>query len=170
MKRWMTAVCVFCMGAGLSYGSGLGAFVSRWDPDEGEDSDGVGGKLSLDLGEAVGIELRGTYFDEDALTVIPADAGLVLKIPLAEDAITLFGSGGATWYFLDSDAGDVDDEVGWYAGGGLEIRITDGLSIFAEAHYRSLEYTATDDDPEELEDLDVDVTAMTYSAGLMLTW
>lgn len=170
MNRWMAVLCVVMVGTAASYGTDLGVFASRWDPDEGEKSDGVGGKLVFDLADSLGLEFRGTYFDEDVLTVIPADAGLVLRIPLAESAVSLFGSGGGTWYFLDTDAVDIDDEVGWYAGGGIEIRIADGAALFAEAHYRSVEYTATGDDPDELEERDIEVKATTYSAGLLLKW
>jgi opacity protein-like surface antigen len=167
MKKWMMAVCTAVMGASLSYGSGLGVFVSQWDPDEDGLDSTTGGGAKLAFGDTFGLELRGSYFDDDALTLIPADIGLFVAIPLGESPLTIYAQGGATWYFLDSDAGDVDDEVGWYAGGGLELTLADNIALFAEAQYRKLEYTATDDSADDLEENDVDVKALTYSGGLL---
>ena len=182
MKRLITAVCALLMGAGLSYGGGLGLFVSQWSPDEADDSIGGGAKLTLDMGKALALELRGTYYedlddDDDAeLQAIPVEAGLRINIPLAENGIVLYGAGGVGWYFLDAEVADVDvevdDEVGWYAGGGLEIKLTNGLALFAEALYRGVEATATADDPEELEDIseDADLSGLTLNGGLVLTF
>ena len=166
MKRWILAVGALLVGASLSYGSGLGVFISQWDPDEEGLDSTTGGGAKLAFGDTFGLELRGSYYDDDILTLIPADVGLFLNIPLGEGPLALYAQGGATWYFLDSDAGDVDDEAGWYAGGGLEISIAGGIALFAEAQYRQLEYTALDDSTDDLEERDEEIKDLTYAAGL----
>ena len=165
MKRLIAAVCAMLVGAGVSYG-GMGVFVSQWSPDEGDDTIGGGAKFELGS-DTVGLEIRGSYFDEDFLTIIPADVGLVLHLPLGDSQLGLYAMGGGSWYFLDADNVDVDDEIGWYAGGGVKLALGEGLAIFAEAQYRSLEWTAEGDDVNEIEDNDIDYSAMTYNAGLL---
>lgn len=166
MKRLVTMACALAMSAGLSYGSGLGVFVSQWSPDEGDDTMGAGAKLVIGA-DVVAMEIRGSYFDEDDVTVIPLDVGLVLNLPLGEGPLGLYAMGGASWYFLDADGFDLDDEAGWYAGGGLKLAISEGLSVFGEAQYRSLEYTAEGDSLDDLEKRDVDFSALTYNVGLL---
>ncbi len=167
MKRLMMVASALLVGASLSYGSGLGVFVSQWDPDEDNRDSTTGGGAKLSFGDTFGLELRGSYYDEDHLTLIPADIGLFLSLPLGDTPLTLYVQGGATWYFLDSDAGDVDDEAGWYAGGGAEIELGSGIALFAEAQYRKLEYTAENDSADDLEENDVDIKALTYAGGLL---
>lgn len=167
MKRLMLAASVLLVGASLSYGSGLSGFVSQWDPDEKGLDSTTGGGAKLTLGDTIALELRASYYDDDILTIIPADVGLALSLPLG-GPISLYADGGATWYFLDSDLGDVDDEAGWYAGGGVEIKLGEALALFAEAQYRSLDYTAPNDKADDLEKHDGSIKALTYAAGLTL--
>lgn len=174
MKKLAVACVSLALGSGAAFAAGLGLFVSQWTPDEGDDTIGGGAKLEFG-GDTAALEIRGSYFetDEDAgptVTLIPADIGLVLRLPIGDSPLSLHAMGGATWYFLDSDDVDLDDEAGWYAGGGLQISISEDVALFAEAQYRSLEYTAEGDDPDELEENDVDFSAMTYNAGLMFAW
>jgi len=146
MKRLFAIVCGVLVGASLSYGSGLGVFVSHLDPDNDYLDSATGGGAKLTVGDTIGFELRASYFEIDfiqlpdySIEAIPVDAGLILSLPLGDSPVSLYVDGGATWYFLDSDLGDIDDEVGWYAGGGLEVTLADNLALFAEAQYRSLE-------------------------------
>lgn len=176
MKKLTVAIMAAALCSSLAYGSGFGLFVSQWSPKDGEDTIGGGAKLEFG-GEPLALELRGSYFeadvtghDDDSITLIPADIGLVVSVPLGDSPVSLHAMGGASWYFLDSDAADLDDEAGWYAGGGLRVEVSDGLALFAEAQYRSLEYTASEDDPDNLAKNDVDFSALTYNGGLMFTW
>ena len=168
MKRLVMAASVLLVGTGLAFGSGVGLFVSQWDPDVDHADSTTGGGAKLTLGDTIALELRGSYFDDDILTLIPADVGLALNIPLGDTPIALVLQGGGSWYFLDSDLGDVDDEAGWYAGGGVEITLADNIAVFAEAQYRSLDYTAPDDDADDLDRNEDSLEAMTYSGGLSL--
>lgn len=178
MKKLAAAIMALALCSGFAYGSGLGFFVSQWSPKDGDDTIGGGAKLEFG-GDPLALEIRGSYFETDvtgtadadeSITLIPADLGLLVSVPVGNSPITLHAMGGATWYFLDSDTVELDDEAGWYAGGGLRIAFNDSLALFAEAQYRSLEYTAAEDDVNELEENDVDFSAMTYNGGLILTW
>jgi len=50
--------------------------------------------------------------------------------------------GGASYIFLDTTEGQIDDEVGWYAVAGGDFgHLSSGLSFNAEAIYRSVDAT-----------------------------
>lgn len=185
MRRLMAIVCTAVLATGASYGSGLGLFVNQWDPDDGDKAIGYGAKLQFDLSDAVALELRGTYYDDllddddDAeLQAIPAELGIVLTLPLGDSPISLYGTAGVGWYFLDGKVGDVDveidDEIGWYGGGGAELELAEGFSIFAEATWRVVEATAEADDTDDIDELEGDeegtLDGLTLAAGIVLNW
>jgi hypothetical protein len=100
--------------------------------------------------------------------VIPVDAGVGLKFDLS-DMLEIYGGGGATYYFLDSDLGDIDDEVGWYLEGGVELGIAEGFGVFAEVLWRQVEGTVEDDDVT-LDDIDIDLEGVAVNVGVVLRW
>lgn len=149
----------------------LAVFGSYWDTEDLEDSAGAGAKLSFGDG-LLGMELRATYYpdlterfadvlDDEELgaldlevEAIPVDLGLTLG------SGNLHAVGGVTWFLLDSNVLEVDDEVGLYVGGALEAG-RGNIGFFAEALYRQVEGTVTGeldavDAPDELDDIVVD--------------
>lgn len=81
---------------------------------------------------------------------VPAEAGLVLMLPLGS-VLTLHGGGGVGYYFYHLDAEldghlggrrwsydeeiDMKDDVGWYALAGASFRLCRHFSLFAECRY-----------------------------------
>lgn len=146
-------------------------FGSFWDTDEADNTAGGGIAFALPVSPRWGVDLRGSYheeltneplealFDEDdpvfqraGLQVIPLEAGL--RYNFAPGSRTnLYLGGGGSYHLLDSDFGDVSDEVGGYALLGMDFGNPDGLSFFIEGLYRFVEATV-EFDPEDLEDID----------------
>lgn len=166
-------------------------YGSWWDTEElGETA---GGGLRLDLGQAFQVQLRASYYpdltedfgelidDEDArfdfeLEAIPLEAGI--KISLGQGGgVRPFIGGGGTYYLLDSNFGEVDDEVGYYLTSGLEIGGGGGggVGFFAEALYRYVEGTLSID-PEDIDDIEdveiddeiaLDLSGLAVNAGVV---
>jgi hypothetical protein len=157
--------------AGPAAASELALFGSYWQPSEFDDT--VGGGLLFGFGSGVvQFELRGTYYpditedlndlldsDDDfldnfELKAIPAEAGILFNFAPGSNVSPYLG-GGATYYILDSNIGEVDDEVGFYVKGGLRVGGAGGGSVgfLAEALYRNVEGSVKFD-PQDLGDID----------------
>jgi hypothetical protein len=160
------------------------AFGAYWDTDAAGDAGGGGLSLGLPFNETVAAEFRGSYYEElsdDPLSnafdsddpvfqevgvnVAPLDAGLRLSF-LPDAAFKPYVSGGASYFLLDSDFGEVDDELGYYASVGATMGHDDGAQFFIEGLWRKataevrLDPDALDDvddiDVEDRADLDID--------------
>ena len=95
-------------------------------------------KIQLELGAAylADLEDSGNIFGErvnfDA-TIIPIDVGLRFNLG---DGPFYLGAGG-TYYLLDHDLGDLDDEFGWYVRIGVQFQ----SGFFFDIEYREVEGT-----------------------------
>jgi hypothetical protein len=146
-------------------------YGSYWDTDVAGDAAGGGIGLGIPFNEMLGLELRATYFEElsddpfgnifdsdetvfqeRGIQALPLDAGLRLSFaPGATFRPHVIG--GVSYFLLDSDFGEVGDEVGWFAGVGATIGDGTGTEFFMEANYRKAE-AEVEFDPEDLEDVD----------------
>lgn len=176
MVTWlMAAACSVWFGSVALADSGLGLFGAYWDTDEGDDAFGGGAKLKLGM-EPFYFVARGTYFEDvldddtpanEELEAIPVDAGLELDWEIMDNVIVYLGGGG-TYFFLDMDRADIDDEWGWYGEVGFEVRLSDHVSLFAEGLWREVEGTAEDDDLDDLtSDVDIDLSGFGANVGLL---
>lgn len=172
------AAALAILAAPAARATDFGVFGAYWDTDEADEALGVGAKLRL--GRFV--ELRGTYFsdvtaDTDPerfdfeVSAIPLEAGL--RFDFAEgEAFSPYVGGGAGYYLLDTSEGDIDDEVGWYAVLGAEFaRQPSGLGFMAEAIYRGMEATVTEDEdgfPDDIrDDVAINLDGLGINAGLV---
>jgi hypothetical protein len=145
-------------------------YGSYWDTDAAGDAAGGGISLGLPFNETLAVELRATYFEElsddplanafdsddpvfqeQGINVTPLEIGLRVSFP--QDSFRPYVAGGAGYYLLDSDFGEVDDEVGYYAASGAAFGNPDRIQFFVEATYRKME-GEVQLDPEDLEDID----------------
>jgi hypothetical protein len=157
-------------GAVPAMASDLSLFGSYWQPSDFDSTAGGGLRFGFGSG-VVQFELRGTYYpditedlnelldtddsplDDFELKAIPAEAGLVFNFAQGSNVSPYIG-GGATYYLLDTNIGEVDDEVGFYVVGGLRAGGSNGgVGFVAEAMYRNVE-GSVQFDPEEFEDID----------------
>jgi hypothetical protein len=164
-------------------------YGSYWDTEDLEATGGVGAKFSF--GDRLGFEARVAYFpdlsedlddlldtDQELLPdidveAIPLDVGLNYRFT-PDRPVDFFVAGGVSYYRLELDIEgfndvDLDDEVGYYAGAGIEAGGADGgVGFYAEALYRNIEGTVEGDDLDEIEDeVDLDLGGWSANAGLV---
>lgn len=144
---------------------------SYWNTDAAGDAAGGGISLGLPINDTFGFELRATYFEEltddpfrnafdsddpvfqdQGIQVLPLDAGLRLTFAPGGWARPYVG-GGASYFFLDSDFGEIADELGYYAVVGATLGDGEGTDFFVEGLWRKAT-AQVEIDPERLDDID----------------
>jgi len=165
--------------------NGIGFFGSYWNTEDSDDGFGGGAKLKIELMPGLCFEVRGSYFpdlaaDEDDadidLKVIPVEGALIVELALQE-GVNIYGGGGAGYYFMHTDVEvggveldvGVDDSVGYFGIAGLELCISEAVTLFAEG-----KYTWLDIDEIEIEGLvipleeDIELNGFGANAGLLI--
>ena len=181
MKRCCAFVFLALAAAGVARAEGsLSVMGSYWSPKGFQDTTGFGGKLLLG-GKSFGLELRASYFDSlkendglgnNDLQVIPLEAGLVLRA--GEQELVPYLGAGAGYYILNGNSSgggqySVDDEVGWYAIGGLEFSIGKSTAVFGEALYRSVTGTAHADNLGDVHsNVNIDLSGLVVNFGFAI--
>ncbi len=172
------AAALTILAAPAAKATDFGVFGSYWSTEDADNA--LGGGAKLRLGRFV--ELRGTYFsdvtaDTDPerfdfeVSAIPVEAGL--RFDFAEnEAFSPYVGGGASYVFLDTTEGDIDDELGWYAVLGAEFaRQPSGLGFMVEGIYRGIEATVTEDNdgfPDDIHDnVNLNLDGFGVNAGLV---
>lgn len=170
--------------------SGLAIFGSYWDTEALDETAGAGVKLSIPLGQRFNLDLRGTYyepFDRDALrdeiddlfddevdreifnseiSIIPIEAGF--SFSLGQGAVRPTLGAGVSYFMLDHDRFDLDDEVGWYGSVGLDFARQGGVGFFLEGLYRSAEGEVNDDrDDVNFDRVPIDLDGFAANAGVV---
>lgn len=164
---------------------GVGVYGSYWDPYEGGEIWGMG--VHLRGGEdLVYYEIRATYFEDisddvgpvtNDFEVIPVDLGLGLQYEISQN-LTVYGGGGVSYFFLDSEIGSFDDEFGYYFQVGADAAVNETFSVFAEAIFRRVEGSVENglssiDDLDDLEFEDqtqIDLHGTAIVVGLVFNW
>jgi hypothetical protein len=156
--------------------SDFSIFGAYWDTDAAGDAGGGGISLGLPFNETLAAELRATYFEElsddplenafdsddpvfqeKGINVIPVEAGL--RFSFAPDAaFRPYLSGGLSYFLLDSDFGEIKDELGYYAALGATMGDGDGAQFFLEGVWRkaTAEVELDPDDLDDVDDIDVE--------------
>ena len=167
----LTSILAFCIvGVAPAMATDFNLFGSYWQTGDFDDTFGGGTRIAFGDGP-VQFELRGSYFpdiaedfeelldsdsefqDQFEITAIPLEAGVVFNFA-GNESFSPYIGGGATYVLLDTDIGEVDDEVGFYVVGGFKAGGSDGgVGFFAEAIYRNIE-GQVNFDPEDFEDID----------------
>jgi hypothetical protein len=178
-------VATFALAASPASAAGaFNVFGSWWDTDQADKTGGGGIAFALPVGRGWGVDLRASYheeltneplealFDENdpvfqrtGLQVMPLEAGLRYNFAPGNRTNFYLGGGGS-YHVLDSDFGNVDDEVGGYALAGIDFGNPAGLSFFVEGIYRFVEATV-EIDPQDLDDFD-DIEGIENGVGVDL--
>lgn len=121
----------------------------------------------------------GQKYEQDVtFTCCPFEAGLLLMLPVA-DAVTFYGGGGVGYYWYDidvevsskhhhhyhrewHDSVDLDDDIGWYAVGGVNLSLARCLSLFGEVRY-----TDTETNPEDAKSFKIDCSGIGGQIGIL---
>jgi hypothetical protein len=157
----------------------FGLFGSYWDTDAlGETA---GGGIKLGFGDAaLRFELRGSYFPdlsedlgdlieegtgETEVEAIVPEAGVTFNFT-PQSAAQFYLGAGLSYYLLDINDFELDDEVGYYGVAGFILGgDSGGPAFFAEALYRSVEGTVTDGSLEE--EVDLDLSGLSANLGVL---
>ena len=183
MRMFLAVLGVVLLGSVVACANGLGFFGSYWDTKDADSDWGGGAKLQLEIIPNVFVEARGTYFpefgeksgDEVKVDIIPVEADAILKFPIA-DQFKLYGGGGAGYYIFNvkNDVDDVDievdNELGYFAVAGVEIALSEQVSLFAEGKYTWLDTTTTAKFEGVEEKQDDSLDGFGGVAGIMLTF
>ena len=120
------------------------AFGSYWNTSDFDHGAGGGLKFAAPFGQSNwGFAVRGTYFhditedngrfDNFKVRVVPVELGL--NYTWKPSNVRWYLEGGPGYYFLDTNTGNLDDEVGYYGLAGLETG-HEGAGFFVEVNYR----------------------------------
>ena len=164
--------------------SDIAVYGSYLDTEDSGATAGLGAKVALGDGrlkfdfaaayypdlsadwESILEELPGDLPDADQ-TAVPIDAGVSFHFA-PDAAFDFFVAGGFTYYLLDAEGLDVDDEAGYYAGGGVQTG-GGGFGFYVDALYRDVEATIRGEELEDAdlgEEIDIDLGGISISAGL----
>jgi len=161
---------LFTLAAPASAGD-VTLFAGGWDTDAAGDAGGGGLRLGWSMTPRTDFELRASYyeeltddplgnaFDSDAtvfedqgIQVTPIEIGLRFHLGSGSTFRPFLG-GGASYFLLDSDFGEINDELGYYATIGAEIGDGRGADFVIEGLWRKAS-ARIDVDPERLDDID----------------
>lgn len=156
----------------------LTVYAGWWDTEDLGEDFGLGARFGLPLAPRIQLEFGAAYYEQFDRTVgvggspidlvvdarvIPLDVGLRLDIGRRDG---FYVGGGASYLLLDSDAGNLGDEFGWYGSLGFML----GRTLFVEGVYRQVEGTVdlrdgVFPDPQVTPGFDVDLTGVAVNVG-----
>lgn len=132
----------------------FGVFGSYQDTQDA--GHGYGGGVKLDFARF--ITLRATYLGDITsgtrftngsdlkLRVLPLEAGLQYKFQPDANFSPYLG-GGASYFILNPNRGDTNNELGWFAVAGADIKTQHTFGVTLEAVYRSVDATVRENTP-----------------------
>ena len=148
--------------------SALGAY---WNTDAAGDTAGATLGFGIPFNDSLALELRASYFEElsddplanafdsddpvfqdKGIQAIPLEAGLRFSFAPGQTFRPHIGAGGS-YFLLDSDFGEVKDELGYYAVLGATIGDGEGADFLIEGTWRKVS-AQVELDPEQLDDID----------------
>ncbi len=162
----------------------FGLYGSYWDTDALNSTAGGGVKIGFGSG-LVRFEVRGSHFpdlSENVNQLIDDGTGrFKVRATVPEAGITLnfapdrvfqpYVGAGGSYYILDTNQFEIDDEIGWYGLAGFHVgRADGGPAFFAEAMYRKVDATIANDDasnPDINGKVDFDLSGVAVNAGIL---
>jgi hypothetical protein len=180
MKRVLLAAIVLTLVSSPSWASSFAVFGAGWDTKDADRAMGAGVKARFGW-----LDLRATYFadvtaDTDPehldfeIRSIPLEIGVALPLGPHDGSFAPYLGAGGGYYNLDTNRGEVDDEVGWYGLAGADFGDTMGPRFNLEVMYRNMEGTVTDEneitDPDISGQVNFDLSGFAVNAGLSWTF
>ena len=164
--------------AGTANASSVQLYGTYWDAGDSGTMTGFGSRVTL--GDRFGLDLGVTAFTEgddfnffnEEGHLVSADAlkSTVFDVGFRYTFVERFYVGGGVSYFkFDSDLGSLDNEVGLYVLGGAAFG-SEHWKFFVEGMYRAAEPTWDYNDLTDLKLIDVDVSGLVASVGVMFQW
>lgn len=187
MRKLALVLALALLTAAPSWASSLSVGMAHWDSSDAGSDEGIGIRVAFDLGEAVDVEIRASFFDgfariannaRNRIEVTPVDLGLAYRFNRDARVQPYLGGGGT--FLLTSasfDGGqvplaggpEVNDEFGFYAVAGLDIEATESLGFFGEVLSRHVRLDVTGNGLG-VEDFQVDFAGPAAAVGVSLHW
>ncbi|MEM7050704.1 MAG: outer membrane beta-barrel protein [Acidobacteriota bacterium] len=197
MKKTAIWILTAALGAALwaspAQAGNVALYGSYWDTEDTGENIGGGARLGLMSVGSLEFEARVSFYEEatddlfdrildgedprtgNGIQVTPVELGVRFNLGRPIGFRPYIGAG-ASYYVLDADTGDVDDEGGYYGLFGFELGDQSGLRFFAEAMYRTVEATVEfdrDDFPDitiDEDQFDIDLGGVAINAGVTWSW
>src|SRR5262249_47654791 len=123
----------------------VGVMGSYWSIDGGDSSWGAGAKLGVPIfSPYIKPVVRAYWFGDlhdranGKLDIVPIDLGPQISFN-PHGRWNPFVTGGSGWVYVHSDRESSHSNVGYFAGGGLEYKVTKTIELYTEALYRFLQ-------------------------------
>src|SRR5262249_37634368 len=128
-KRWIVGAVAVLMFSAPSWAGSFGVYGAYWDSKDADSSWGGGARVGFSFVKFLELEFHGSYFPNFGadilnssidITATPVDGGLRFNI-LPGKAINPYVGAGASYYFMSSNEGSIDNQTGYYGEAGLEF-------------------------------------------------
>ncbi len=178
MKRFAIALGLAALLASPASAGGLGGMVAYWSTDEAGGESGPGLKLELDFNNPWDLEIRWSLFEElervsrglrFPIQATPVDFGLAYNYS-RDSKVNPYLGGGLSYVLVDSDFGEMPDELGYYGVAGVEFEVYPRLAIFVEGLYRQVEAEIEGNDLQSFVKVPVDLSGAGANLGLLYRW
>jgi hypothetical protein len=158
MRKLLIALVLALLAPASSFAE-ISVLGSYWDTEDAGETYGLGARIDFTLvPQQARFEISASYFEEFERTVIVEEMDLDIGFELEAIPIDLgfhldigrpggfYVTLGGTYFLLDTSAGEIDDEVGYYGTLGLVL----GRKAFLEVTYRDVDGTVQSLDFDEL--------------------
>jgi hypothetical protein len=149
-KRTVTSLAAVTLFSVPASAGSFGVYGSYWDSDQADKSEGGGVRVGFNFVKFLELDFHGTYYSSFSTSVLgqivevkakPVDGGLRINL-LPGGSVNPYVGAGVTYYILDTDRGEIDNQTGIYGQAGLEFG-GDGTRFFVEALWRKMDTTVT---------------------------
>lgn len=186
MKRLLVVLGLSALTATPSLAGGVGVFGAWWDTDDVDEEAGLGLELDIPMSPRVDLQLRGSYYDQletdmngrpVTVRATPLDLGIAWHFVEPSSRVRPRVEGGLTYYSLASDINDVgvesgriQDEVGYYGGAGLDVRLAGDWAVYGDALYRAGKAEIEGEGLRGFSTRDLDLNGVTVHLGIKIIW
>jgi hypothetical protein len=150
LKKIATALAAVTLFSVPAWAGSLGVYGSHWNSDQADSSQGGGVRLGFALVKFLELDFHGTSYPSFSTDVQgqsvdvraqPVEGGLRVNL-LPGGPLNPYVGAGVSYFFLDTDMGEIDNTTGIYGQAGLEFG-GDGARFFVEALWRKMDTTVT---------------------------
>jgi hypothetical protein len=193
MKKILAVLGAVGLAAAPAAAATFAIYPTAWDAKDADNVGGAGVNIAWQLAPVFDFEMKASYYEQlesepfdnyllegdspfvDAgLKAIPVELGFRFNPKRDEGAWHPYLGAGGAYYALDSDSGDLDDEIGWYASAGSAFGNGRGADFYAELSYRFVEGEVSDFgdlDDDGLDDtFDIDLSGPVGNVGVVWHW
>jgi len=192
VKTVLVTLALTALFAGSASAGSVAVYATWWDTSDADAVGGLGVNFAWPIGEsAVDIEARLSYYEEltnqplddffsgnspleTGLKALPVEVGVRFNFSRDNAFWHPWVGGGGAYYALDSDSGNIDDEIGFYATFGSIFGDGKGADFYTDFSYRFVKGEVSDFgdlNGDGLDDsFDVDLGGPVVNLGVVWKW